>query len=330
MPGRASRTRRAATGILTLLFCLTSLGGMAAEAARRPRARSRVIQRGPLPADDLRLPPSRPWTSPNAPEVQASAAILLEADSGRILFGQNEHARRAPASTTKIMTGLLILERGRLRESVVVSASAARTGGHSLGLRRGQRITLGDLLSAALIMSANDAAVAAAEHLAGSEGAFVALMNARARELGMRDTHFANPHGLDAPDHYSSAYDLALLTRFALQDPRFAQLVQERAAAISLGGANGRRVRRRLVRTHNRLLGTFEGADGVKTGYTDQAGRCLVASAVRQEQRLIAVLLNDSHRWVDAAQLLEFGFGTLRAEEPPLGRAAGLLRGQEG
>jgi D-alanyl-D-alanine carboxypeptidase (penicillin-binding protein 5/6) len=182
-----------------------------------------------------------------------------------------------------------------------------------MGLRAGQRLSVRDLLAALLIRSANDAAVALAEHVGGSVAGFADLMNAKAQALGMRDSHFRNPHGLDAPEHYSTAYDLALLARYALQSPTFAELVRTRQLTITLTSPVTRRKRRplvsqRLVRSHNRLLSAFEGADGVKTGFTNDAGRCLVASAQRGDRRLIAVLLNDPRRWDDAASLLQYGF----------------------
>ncbi len=252
-------------------------------------------------------------------ELSAASALLLDADTGAILFGRNHREQRPPASTTKIMTALLILEEGRLDELVVVSERAAGVRGTGLGVKRGQRLTLRDLLWAVLLKSANDAALAAAEHVGGTEERFVARMNAKAISLGMEGTHFANPHGLDALDHFSTAYDLALLARQALRNPTFARMVQTREVRLAIQtGPNGRVVKRRLLRTHNRLLGQFLGADGVKTGYTERAGRCLVASATRGEHQLIAVLLNDFHRWTEAATLLEYGFGLLDGRAPSL------------
>lgn len=267
--------------------------------------------------------------------LSAASALLMDADTGAILFARDHMEQRSPASTTKIMTALVILEEGRLSDKAVISSRAAAVGGTGLGLRRGQRIMLRDLLWAILLKSANDAALAAAEHVGGSEERFVAQMNAKAAALGMQGTHFANPHGLDEADHYSTAYDLAILTRQALRNPTFARIVQTREASLTvLTGRNGKLAKRKIVRTHNQLLGQFAGADGVKTGYTSQAGRCLVASATRGDHQLIAVLLNDSRRWVDAAALLEYGFAALGGQLSGIGVSAegpaDMLKGEGG
>jgi D-alanyl-D-alanine carboxypeptidase len=212
---------------------------------------------------------------------------------------------------TKIMTALVLLEHGRLSDTVTVSRGAAAVRGYQLGLRVGQRVSLEDLLAAILIRSANDAAVAAAEHVGGSVAGFAALMNAKARALGMTQSRFANPHGLDEPGHVTTARDMAQLTRAALDHPHFARLVSVREARVNVWQAVRKRklvARPRLIVSHNRLLGRLEGADGVKTGYTDAAGRCLVASATRGDRRMIAVLLNAPDRWSDAELLLEYGF----------------------
>lgn len=272
-------------------------------------------------------------TDPEA--LSAASALLMDAETGAILFARRHMEQRSPASTTKIMTALVILEEGRLDEKVVISERAAAVGGTGLGLRRGQRIMLRDLLWAILLKSANDAALAAAEHVGGSEEQFVVRMNAKAAALGMQGTHFANPHGLDDADHYSTAYDLAILTRQALRNPTFARMVQTREASLTvLTGRNGKVAKRKIVRTHNQLLGQFSGADGVKTGYTSLAGRCLVASATRGDHQLIAVLLNDSRRWVEAAALLEYGFAALGGRVSSVGvsdeGSADMLKGEGG
>jgi D-alanyl-D-alanine carboxypeptidase len=246
--------------------------------------------------------------------VNAASAILVDAKSGVVLYERYPDAPLPPASVTKILTALIVLDRGRLNDTVVVSQAAAQTGGQRLGLRAGQRITLGDLLAALLIRSANDAAVAAAEHVGGSLTGFAALMNETAKDLGMVNSRFANPHGLDEPFHFTTARDMATLTRAALENPRFAELVRARQATLTIWKPGRRSLvpQNRIVLSHNRLLGQVAGADGVKTGYTDSAGRCLVASASRGSHRMIAVLLNDPQRWTDAAALLEYGFGSVR------------------
>jgi D-alanyl-D-alanine carboxypeptidase len=246
--------------------------------------------------------------------LRAASAILMDANSGAVLYERSPDETRPPASVTKIITALVILEHGQLTDAVTVSATAAGTGGYRLGLRAGQRISLGDLLTAILIRSANDAAVAAAEHVGGSLAGFVALMNEKAAEIGMTNSRFSTPHGLDEPFHYTTARDMATLTRVALDNPTFAEVVRTRQARVTIWKPGRRNFlpQPRIVQSHNRLLGQLEGADGVKTGYTDSAGRCLVASASRGSSRLIAVLLNDPRRWTDAAMLLEYGFGAVK------------------
>src|SRR5574337_29746 len=293
-----------------------------------PRHRHRA--RPPL-LEFLDLP--RPAPMQGVGPVSAASAILVDAVTGDVLFEQNADEPRPPASITKILTALVIVERGHLEDTVVVSQAAARVGGYRLGLRPGQRISLVDLLAAILIRSANDAAIAAAEHVGGGVKGFMAMMNAKAQELGMLHSHFENPHGLDGPGHYTTARDMALLTRGAMEHPAFAQLVRTRETRVTIWqqGARGPLSRQRIVQSHNKLLGRLEGADGVKTGYTDAAGRCLVASASRGDQRMIAVLLKDPQRWTDAATLLEFGFGAATGAVLPVSepsRAAGTGGGQ--
>lgn len=277
--------------------------------------------------ESLDLP--RPVPMQSLAQVNAASAILVDAVTGEVLFEQNADEPRPPASITKILTALVILERGRLTDTVVVSQGVANVGGHRLGLRRGQRVSLEDLLAAILIRSANDAAMAAAEHVGRGATGFVALMNAKAQELGMYHSHFENPHGLDEPGHYTTARDMALLTRVTMEHPSFAQLVRTRETTVTIwqSGPRGLLPRVRTIQNHNKLLGHLEGADGVKTGYTDAAGRCLVASASRGGQRMIAVLMKDPQRWTDAATLLEFGFeaagGAARTTGAPW-RVAGI------
>ncbi|HHV94275.1 MAG TPA: D-alanyl-D-alanine carboxypeptidase [Firmicutes bacterium] len=236
------------------------------------------------------------------PEISATSAILLEGTTGTVLYAKNEHIRRPPASTTKILTALLALEEGNLNDIVSISQRAASIRGSSAGIRARQRIPLKDLLYGLMLPSGNDAAVAIAEHLAGSEAEFVKWMNARARELGAVNSHFANPHGLDHPDHYSTAFDLAMITRVALLYPMFGEIVRKTHHQARFDGSQW------SWHNTNRLLFSFEGAEGVKTGTTSGAGHCLVAAASRDGRQLISVVLNSRNRWHDAAQLLEYGF----------------------
>jgi len=245
------------------------------------------------------------WAAP--PTVSAQGAILIDAKTGQILYDRNMNKKLAPASTTKIMTAIIAIESGRLDEITRVSAHAASTRGSSLDLYPGQLISLRELVTGLLLRSGNDAAVAIAEHLAGSVDAFVGLMNQKAASIGAIHTHFENPHGLSNPNHLSTAYDLATITRYALLDPTFSQLVSTKETNIEWLDRKGNNHNRNLRNT-NKLLWMLADADGVKTGTTNQAGPCLISSATRDNQKLIAVVLHDHSRWYDSMQLLKYGF----------------------
>lgn len=280
-----------------------------AEAGSLPVSRAGEPDAPPLPASAL-PPDPRSWerwayvpvaTDREAgPSLTARAAILVEPATMTVLYARNEHERRAPASTTKIMTALLALERGRLSDTVTVSRRAAGIRGSSVHLRAGQRVSLNDLIHGLLLRSGNDAAIAIAEHVAGSEEAFVHLMNRRARELGAANTRFQNPHGLDHPEHFSTAFDLAHLARLAMILPTFKDIVAMREYVPPTVGVPWRNT--------NRLLWGLEGTVGVKTGTTGQAGNCLVAAASRDGLTLISVVLHSADRWRDTRALLEWGF----------------------
>lgn len=240
-----------------------------------------------------------------APSVMAEAAVLLDARTGQILFDKNARQRRPPASTTKIMTALLALEGGGLRQVVTVSPTAASVGEASLDLRAGEKLTLEELIYGALLRSGNDACVAIAEHIGGTESNFVLLMNQKAKMLGAEDTSFKNTNGLPAAGHYTTARDLAVLTRYALSNRSFQEIVSTRGKSI--GGQE-----ERYLNNTNRLLWSYAWADGVKTGTTNEAGGCLVASATRDGRQLISVVLHSDNRWRDSIQLLEYGFKDFR------------------
>lgn len=244
------------------------------------------------------------------PAIRAGAAILVETVSGMILYAKNEHQRRAPASTTKILTAVVALEKGNLDDIVTVSRRAAQTGGSTLWLKPGDRLTLRELLEGTMLRSANDGSVALAEHIGGTERNFVRMMNRKAREIGALNSNFQNPHGLRAPSHYSTAYDLARITRYAMHKPEFARLVATKEEAVEWYQGE----KTRMVRNTNRLLWSFAGADGVKTGTTNEAGYCLVASATRDGRRFISVVLNSPDRWGESARLLEYGFNHFTLE----------------
>jgi len=260
------------------------------------------------------------------PRVGAESAVLLEAETGEILWERRGEERRDIASTTKIMTALLALELGRLEEQVAVSENAAFTEGSSMELRPGEVYPLGELLEGLMLVSGNDAAVAVAEHLAGSVENFAILMNARARSLGLFNTRFANPHGLTEEGHFSTARDLALLTRRAMAVPSFRRLAGRREATACGWNPRGERTSRQLAST-NRLLFSHPWIEGVKTGTTAAAGSCLVASGVKGGRRLIAVVLASPDRWGDTLELLEYGYNHfLRLNLAPAGIPQALVR----
>lgn len=254
------------------------------------------------------LPVTKPGSTTKAPHVVASAALLMDSQTGQILYERNAHGRREPASTTKILTAIIILEESNLADKVKVSKRAARTPGSTMHLKAGEVHSVHDLIHGLLLRSGNDAAVALAEHHSGSVEAFAAKMNQRAQQLGAKASQFKNPHGLPDPQHYTTAYDLALITQYAMRHPRFAQIVASRSTGLKY-----EELRREVIMHNtNALLHMLPEADGVKTGTTGNAGRCLVFSGTREGQRLIGVVLNDRNRFGDAATLLRWGFGAFR------------------
>lgn len=240
------------------------------------------------------------------PPIGAQAAIIMEAKTRTVIYEKQADRRMYPASTTKIMTFLLAQKLGNPDDVVEVSQAAAKTDGSSLGLSAGDKISLQDLLYGLMLVSGNDAATATAEHVAGSASAFVGLMNTEAQKIGALNTHFVNPHGLPDARHYSTAYDLALITVEALTVPDFSKITGTIRTQISF--INGKT---RNLRNTNRLLGQYPGLTGGKTGYTRAAGDCLVAIAERDGVQLIAVVLDDDDRWDDVPKLFDFGFKAL-------------------
>ena len=248
----------------------------------------------------------KPLTLP-PPSIQATSYILLDAKTNKVLAEQNSDQRKAPASLTKIMTGYLVeqeinLGRLGLEEEVQISVNAWRTGGSKMFIREGTRVTVGDLLKGVIIQSGNDASVALAEHIAGSEFDFAGLMNEQAKALGMNDTNFENPTGLPNDNHYSTAQDLAKLTRALINEhPQQYEVYSEKRFKYNDIDQPNR----------NKLLWRDRSVDGVKTGYTEDAGYCLVASAEREGMRLISVVLgttSDEARMRESQKLLSFGF----------------------
>lgn len=239
-----------------------------------------------------------------APGVRCASYILMDAATGRILAERNARQKRPPASTTKIITGVLALELAQGDSIVKVSKNAALTEGSALGLVEGEVITLESLLYGALLWSGNDACAAISEHIAGSQELFSYLMNGKAFLLGTEKSTFKNPHGLPAKGHYSSAYDLAIIARYALKNPNFAKIVGTKTKVISSLSPHQKK---HLYNTNQLLWGSI-GANGVKTGTTSEAGACLVASAKQNGKQLITVVLNSPDRYRDTIRLLEYGF----------------------
>ena len=240
----------------------------------------------------------------SAAAISAKSAVLIDGMSGRILYGHNAYEKLPMASTTKIMTGLIACESGKLKENVKTSAVASGTEGSSLWLKIGETQTLENLTYGLMLKSGNDAAVAIAEYLGGSIDAFSLLMNKRAMGIGAVNTNFKNPHGLDAEEHYTTAYDLALIAREAMKNDTFRKIVSTKNYTIPQEGEKWDRA----LKNHNKLLWQYEGCNGVKTGFTKKCGRCLVSSAERNGMRLICVTLNASDDWNDHKYLLDYGF----------------------
>ena len=248
------------------------------------------------------------------PTVSAESAIVLCASTGEVLYEKDAYTKRAMASTTKIMSALLACESGRLADTVTVTQKMAQIEGTSMGLLAGDTVTIRGLVYGMLLSSGNDAANTVAIALGGSVKAFVAKMNEKAEALGMKNTHFMNPSGLTEDGHYSTAYDMALLAAAALQNEVFASICSSEEAVVYYGNPPYRRV----LTNHNRLLSMYDGATGVKTGYTKAAGRCLVSSAQRDGITLIAVTLCAPDDWNDHAAMLDYGFSISRTRSESL------------
>lgn len=242
-------------------------------------------------------------------DVSAQSAIVIEAQTGTVLFQKNANERRAMASTTKIMTAILTIEAGELDREFTVDSYAIMVEGTSMGLQEGDRVSRRDLLYGILLPSGNDAANAAAVSVGGSIGGFVEMMNDKAEELGLFDTHFVTPSGLDANGHYTTAIDLARLTAYAMRNELFREIVACSSAEVDFGNPPYERT----LYNSNKMLWQYDGAIGVKTGFTDNARRCLVSAAERSGVTLIAVTLNAPDDWSDHAKMLDEGFSMVKA-----------------
>ncbi|TCS84097.1 D-alanyl-D-alanine carboxypeptidase family protein [Tepidibacillus fermentans] len=237
-------------------------------------------------------------------EISAQGAALIDVNSGRILYEKNGDQRMRIASLTKIMTAIVAIENGNLKDMVTTSDHAFGTEGSSIYLKKGEQLTLEDMLYGLMLRSGNDAAVAIAEHIGGSEEGFVFMMNQKAAALGMTRSHFMNPHGLDHKEHYSTPKDMAILTAYALKNPIFKKIVSTKVKTAPLADEPWDR----KWLNKNKLLQMYEYADGVKTGYTKLAKRCLASSATKNGVQLAAITLNAPDDWNDSIQLLEYGF----------------------
>ncbi len=244
-----------------------------------------------------------------APDCSAKSAILIEAETGTVLYAKDIHTQRAMASTTKIMTAILTIEAGNLDSEFTVDPLAIRVEGTSMGLQEGDRVSRRDLLYGIILPSGNDAANAAAVSVAGSIPAFVQMMNDKASELGLEDTHFVTPSGLDANGHYTSAYDLAMLTAYAMKNELFREIVACKSKTLEYGNPPYSRT----LYNSNKMLTRYDGAIGVKPGFTDDARRCLVSAAERNGTTLIAVTLNDGDDYNDHTAMLDYGFTQVKA-----------------
>lgn len=251
---------------------------------------------------------------PAPPSISASSAILMDAESGRVLYEKDAHARRLIASTTKLMTALVAVESTPRLDKVITVKPEYQAEGSSMYLKVGEELTLKELLYGLLLQSGNDAALAIAGGCAGTVETFVEWMNQWAEDIGMSDSHFVNPNGLDDEAHYSTAYDMALLGREVLKNEVLREIMSTRS--ITVAG--------RSLTNHNKLLWQYEGCEGMKTGYTIAAGRTLVSCAVRNGQTLICVTLHDPDDWDDHKALLDYGFENWSAH--PLTRPGKTFR----
>lgn len=243
------------------------------------------------------------------PETNSRACVVIDRNTNIILYGKNENTKRKMASTTKIMTAIIIIEKCDLKETIEVSKKAAGTGGSRLGLKTGDKITIKDLLYGLMLCSGNDAAVALAEYAGNNIEGFAELMNKKATDLGLNNTHFETPHGLDAEEHYTTAYELANLSNYALNNKTFAQIVGTKNYTVTINGYP-----KQLSNT-NELLGNLEGVYGIKTGFTNGANRCLVTACKRNDMDIICVVLGadtKNFRTSDSIKLINYIFDNFK------------------
>ncbi len=256
-------------------------------------------------AADLQSYAGKSTATIQEPQIAATSAILLNGSSNQVLYEKNADTQLANASTTKVLTGIIVLDRCNLQDKVIISNRAASTPEASIWLKEGETLTVEQLLYALLIQSANDAAVALAEHAAGSVESFAEVMNQTASGLGTTNSNFVTPNGLDDPNHYTSARDLALITSYAMRNPEFRKIIKTESYEIPWPDNPWSRV----CENHNKLFDIYPYATGVKTGYTNKAGKCLIGSAEKDGRELISVILNGGDNYFqDTATLMEYGF----------------------
>ncbi len=252
--------------------------------------------------------------------ISASSAIVMVAQTGDVLYEHNAHVKRSMASTTKIMTALLVLEKADLKKQITVNEDELNVEGTSMGLLPDDKVTYEGLVYGMLLQSGNDAANVTAKKLGGTVEKFISMMNRRAKELGMSNTNFVTPSGLDDDEHYSTAYDMALLGSAAIQNPDFRHISSQKHAVVYYGNPPYRRT----LTNHNKMLSYYDGCIGLKTGFTKKSGRCLVTAAERDGVTLVAVTLNAPNDWNDHKVLLNYGFS--KVENRTLDNDSSLLR----
>lgn len=246
-----------------------------------------------------------------ADALSAKAAVVINGDTGEVLFSKNADTRLPMASTTKIMTALLLCENADLDETIVTTKEMVTVEGSSMGLTIGDTVSYHDLLYGMMLASGNDAANTTAIAISGSTQKFVELMNKKALELGLKDTHFETPSGLDGKEHYTTAYELALIAKYALENEDFAEAASSKSATLCYGNPPYKRT----LTNHNRLLKSYDDVIGVKTGFTKKSGRCLVTASKKDGKFVIAVTLNDPNDWADHRALLDLGLASLQTVE---------------
>lgn len=307
--------------ILLLVVCLSLLLGLSTMCASSATVMTLSLEDETAPAvneadrmfhdglvRDIQIPA---WSGRPAakPAVTAACSALMDANTGQLLYDANAHKRRPNASTTKILTSILVIENCQLTDKITASKTCSETMFTSIHLKPGEQISVKDLLASLLIRSANDASVAAAEHVAGSVNKFAKMMNEKAKEIGCSNTHFVTPNGLYDPNHYSSAYDLCLMARYAFNYPVFNELIKLHKYKLDSRNLNRKDL---VVFQKSKFLKNYTGADGVKSGYTKQSGPCYVGSATRTGWRLVSAVLDSKNVSQDTAALMNYGYGAYK------------------